>query len=113
MFLSTQIKSKLNKLREEGHDHPCDFFIRDVSVLYKSCVEYLDKWTSLFYELECFDWMLLSQTAKWENAEPCLEYLHQKNVFIDETKLFDQYYSPAYTNSLRHSLEQMHCHVVK
>ena len=37
--------------------------------------------------------MLLSQTTKWENVEPCLEYLHQKNIFIDEAKLFDQYHS--------------------
>ena len=92
MFISTQIKSKLNKLREEGQDQACDSFIRDVPVLYKSCVEYLDKWTSLFYEFECFDWMLLSQTTKWENVEPCLEYLQQKNVSIDEAKLFDQYH---------------------
>ena len=75
MFTSTQIKSKLNELREEGQDHVCDSFIRDVSVLYESCVEYLNKWTSLFHEFECFDWMLLSQITKWENVEPCLEYL--------------------------------------
>ena len=37
--------------------------------------------------------MLLSQTTKWENVESCLEYLRQKNVSIDETKLFDQYHS--------------------
>ena len=93
MFISTLIKSKLSKLREESQDHACDSFIRGVSVLYKSCVEYLDKWTSLFYKFECFDWMLLSQTTKWKNIELCLEYLHQKNVFIDEAKLFDQYHS--------------------
>ena len=93
MYISTQIKSKLNKLKKEGQDHACDSFIRDVSVLYKSCVEYLDKSTSLFYEFECFDWMLLSQTTKWENGEPCLEYFHQKNVSINESKLFDQYHS--------------------
>ena len=92
MFKSTQIKSKLNKLRE-GPDHACDSFIRDASVLFKSCVEYLDKWNSLFYEYECFDWMLLSQTTKREMLKPYLEYLHQKNVSIDEVKLFDQYHS--------------------
>ena len=42
MFISAQIKSKLNKFREKGQDHACKFFIRDVSVLCKSCVEYLD-----------------------------------------------------------------------
>ena len=89
VFIATQVKSKLNKLREAGQDHACDSFIRDFSVLYKSCVEYLDKWTSLFCEFECFDWMLLSQTTKWENVGPGLQYLYQKNVSIEEAKLLD------------------------
>ena len=93
MFILTQIKSKLNKLKEEDQDHACDSFIRDVSVLYKFFVEYLDNGLVHFYEFECFDWMPLSQTTKWENVEPCLGYLHQKNVSIDEAKLFDQYHS--------------------
>ena len=38
LFISTQIKSKLSKLREDGHDHECDLFISDVSALYESCV---------------------------------------------------------------------------
>ena len=46
----------------------------------------------LFYEFECFDWMLLSQTTKWENIKLCLEYLHKKNVSINEAKFFDQYH---------------------
>ena len=91
MFISTQIKSKLSERREEGKAHECDLFESDVSVLYKSCVEYLEKWTALFTEFECFDWMLLLQIAKWEHLEPCIEYLHQKNVVVDEAKLFDQY----------------------
>ena len=90
MFISTQIKSKLSECREEGKAHECDLFESDVSVLYKSCVEYLEKWTALFTEFECFDWMLLLQT-KWEHLEPCIEYLYQKNVGVDKAKLFDQY----------------------
>ena len=91
MFISTQIKSKLSELREKGKAHECDLFESDVSVLYKSCVEYLEKWTALFTEFECFDWMLLLQITKWEHLEPCIEYLHQKNVGVDEAKLFKQY----------------------
>ena len=91
MFISTQVKSKLGKLREEGQDHECDLFISDVAVLYQSCVEYLDKWTTLFEEFQCFDWMLLLQTVTWEKIEPCVEYLLYKNVDINEAKLFDQY----------------------
>ena len=79
MFISTQVKSKLGKLREESQDYECDLFISDVSVLYQSCVEYLDKWTTLFEEFQCFNWMLLLQTVKWEKIEPCVEYLLHKN----------------------------------
>ena len=90
MFISTQVKSKLGKLRE-GQDHECDLFISDVSVLYQSCVEYLDKWTTLFEEFQCFDWVLLWQTVTWDKIEPCVEYLLHKNVDINEAKLFDHY----------------------
>jgi len=31
------------------------------------------------------------QTNEWENVEPCEQYLLEKNVSIDEAKLFDQY----------------------
>ena len=34
--------------------------------------------------------MLLLQITKWEHLEPCIEYLHQKNVGVDEAKLFQQ-----------------------
>ena len=61
-------------------------------LMYKSCVEYLDKWISLFYEFKCFDWTLLLQITEREIVEPCLEYLYQENVSIDEAKLFDQYH---------------------
>ena len=91
MFISTQIKSKFSELREEGKAHECDLFESDVSVLCKSCVEYLKKWTALFTEFECFDWMLLLQITKWEHLEPCIEFLHQKNVGVDKAKLFNQY----------------------
>ena len=35
--------------------------------------------------------MLLLQIANWEHLEPCIECFHQKNVVVDEAKLFDQY----------------------
>jgi len=45
-----QVKqSALTKLRE-GKDHDCALFMSDVSVLYKSCVAHLAKWTTLFAE---------------------------------------------------------------
>ena len=49
------IKSALRKLTE-GKDHDCDLFMLDVSVLYKSWIAYLAKWTtSLFADFKSFD----------------------------------------------------------
>jgi len=39
----------------EGKDRDCILMMSDVSVLYKSCVAHLTKWTTLFAEFKCFD----------------------------------------------------------
>jgi len=54
-YVSSHVKSALKKFREESKDRDCDILMSDVSVLYKSCVAYLDKWTTLFVEFQCFD----------------------------------------------------------
>ena len=69
MFLSVRAKSKLAELREEGKERECDLFVSDVSLLYDSCVAYLDEWTTLFAEFKYFDWMLLSEIKEWDNVE--------------------------------------------
>ena len=61
MFVSVQVKSKLAELREEGKEQECDLYMSDVSLLYDSCVAYLNKWTTSFAEFKCFDCMLLSK----------------------------------------------------
>ena len=91
MFVSVQVKSKLAELREEGKERECDLYISDVSSLYDSCVAYLDEWNTSFAEFKCFDWMLLSEIKEWDNVEPCVRYLAEKNVNVDDAKLFDQY----------------------
>jgi len=54
MYKSSQVKSALRKFRE-GKDHDCDSFMSDVSVLYKSWVSHLVKWTTSFAECKRFD----------------------------------------------------------
>ena len=54
MNVSSQVKSALKKFREESKDRDCDLFVSDVSVLYKSCVAYVDKWNTLFAEVQYF-----------------------------------------------------------
>jgi len=53
MYISSRVKSALRKF-SEGKDHDCNSFMSDVSVLYKSCVSYLGKWTT-FAEFQSFD----------------------------------------------------------
>jgi len=54
--MSSQVKSALRKF-SEGKDHDCDSFMSDISVLYKSCVSHLAKWTNFFAEFKCFDYI--------------------------------------------------------
>jgi len=54
MYISSQVKLALRKF-SEVKDYDCDSFMSDVSVLYKSCISYLVKWTTLFAEFKCFD----------------------------------------------------------
>ena len=76
MFVSVQVKSKLEELREEGKEQECGLFMSDVSSLYDSCVAYLDEWTTSFAEFKCFDWMLLSEIKEWDNVEVEPRRLH-------------------------------------
>ena len=92
MFISTQIKSKLKKLLKKVKS----LLVTPSSGMFLCCTNLAwNTWINglVYFTKECFDWMLLSQTTKWENVEPYLEYLHQKNVSIDEAKLFDQCHS--------------------
>jgi len=48
-----QVKSTPWKF-SEGKDDDCGSFMSDVSVLYKSCISHLAKWTTLFGEFQSF-----------------------------------------------------------
>jgi hypothetical protein len=92
-FLSLKTKSMLRKLKEDGKDQECDLFMTDVLLMYSSCSTYLEQWTKSFTEFESFDSMLLSKNSNmnWDKVEPCVKYLADKNVVIDDSKLFDQF----------------------
>jgi len=77
--------------RKESKDRDCDLFMSDVSVLYKSCVAYLDKWTTLFALY--FNVLTKFFCCKQLNGKT-LDHVNSiclRNVSIDEAKLFDQY----------------------
>jgi len=55
MYISSQVKSALRKLRlREGKDRDCVLFMSDVSVFYKSWIAHLAKQNTLV-ELKFFD----------------------------------------------------------
>jgi len=55
-IVNSEVKSALRKLRlREGKDRDCALLMSDVSVLCKSCVVHLTKWTTLFAEFKCFE----------------------------------------------------------
>ena len=45
----------------------------------------------LYIWLNALTRFLRLQTTEWKNVEPCELYLLERNVSIDEAKLFDQY----------------------
>jgi len=57
-------------------------------MLYKSCVEYLDKWITSIEKFHYSDWILLLQTTNRKNVEPYVELLHKN---LNEANLVLQY----------------------
>lgn len=61
------------------------------SVIYSRCDEYLNEWTETLKEFECFEWMSMKKIPNWKDLEASLSYLINKDVVLDESKLFDQF----------------------
>ena len=58
--------------------------------MYSTCSDYLEVWTIPLQYLSCFMWTVLSDTPKWNDVEPCVKYLTDIGVRIDDAKHFDQ-----------------------
>ena len=95
-FVSIKVKSMLKNLRENGFSHKANDFMTEVSILYSSCADYLNMWTTSLKEFDCFQWITLARSGcsklDWEMVESSLLYLPEKNIKIDDAKLFDQFY---------------------
>jgi len=53
------------------------------------------------------------KTTEWENVEPCDYYLPDKNVSIDETKLFDHYQNLFEFVRKEHQSNAIYCKMMK
>jgi len=86
MYVSSQVKSALTNSEKRARI-VTDLLMSDVSVLYKSCVAYLDKWTTYLLNFNAL-------TKRFCCNGKMLNYVNStclRNVSIDEAKLFDQY----------------------
>ena len=83
-----------------------------VSVLYKSCVAHLAKLTALL-NLNALTTFLRLQVAEWENVEPCEQYLLERNVSIDEAKLFDQFQNLFECVQKEHQPNAIYCKMME
>ena len=91
LFITSAIKSELVRLKEQGYEEECNSFMKDVGILYSSCLEYLSKWTDEFQELEVLNWMGLLENSTWDDVQRCILYLESKGLKVDEGKLFDEF----------------------
>ena len=57
---------------------------------YERCLEYLCKWIKPMEDFACFKCMTFNEIPSWKDVEPCLEYLIDKGVDVDNAKCFDQ-----------------------
>lgn len=86
-FLPLQVK----KILRDSLDSVLEQRMKKSFILvYKNCIDYLDKWTGHFNQLKVFRWMVLDKTPQWDDVSGCLEYLNEKGVTVNESSLFDQ-----------------------
>ncbi|CAM2119505.1 unnamed protein product [Caretta caretta] len=88
--LKEYFKGLLAQKCMEGIDEECDKFCAEVDNMYRRCLEYLEKWLRPLEDFSCFKWITLSETLNWSDVEPCIKYLIDKVVQIDDVKCFDQ-----------------------
>ncbi|XP_033222612.1 uncharacterized protein LOC117176470 [Belonocnema kinseyi] len=91
-FLPLNVKTCLTKLRQEGKDKECDEFVDEVINIYRETEDYLLKGTESISEFRIFKWIDFqkSRPFSYDDLEDTLKFLSAKNIFVDDTKLFDQ-----------------------
>ncbi|CAM2106241.1 unnamed protein product [Caretta caretta] len=88
--LKEYFKGLLAQKRMEGIDEECDKFCAEADNMYSRCLEYLKKWLRPLEDFSCFRLITLSEAPNWSDVEPCIKYLINKGVQIDDVKCFDQ-----------------------
>lgn len=51
----------------------------------------MDEWTETLKEFASFEWMMLTNPPSWSQIQDTFEFLSNKKILIDETKLFSNF----------------------
>lgn len=87
-FLPLKVRELLGKCTPEKKET----FLEDVKILYRTCIQYLDKWTTPLADFKVFDWIQLkkSELIDFEKLVDSVIYMKGKGVVVDDVKLFDE-----------------------
>uniref|UniRef100_A0A8C4S9U8 HAT C-terminal dimerisation domain-containing protein n=1 Tax=Erpetoichthys calabaricus TaxID=27687 RepID=A0A8C4S9U8_ERPCA len=91
-FIPLTVRQLLTKLHQDGRDANCKF-TQAAKSIYQACISYLEKWKAPFAEFQCFQWMFLDRMKdiSFHALLPCVQYLKEKGIDLDNASLFDQY----------------------
>lgn len=93
-FIPLKVREILKIASDEGFDNECEIFRKNMSFFYEKAIQYLERWMKPLEEFKCFKWMSLKylNEMNWEkDILPCILYLSDKGVKIDDGKFFDQF----------------------
>lgn len=88
-FIPIFLNSKINKL-EESNPGLKQRFLKEILLFYKTCFEYISKWTEQLHEFQCFQWTILNKKIEWNDMLETVRYLGENNVIINDEELFDE-----------------------
>lgn len=87
-FIPLKVRELLGKCTPENQEA----FREDVKIMYRTCIQYLDKWTTSLSDFKVFNWIQLkkSELIEFEKLVDSVVYMKGKGVVIDDVKLFDE-----------------------
>lgn len=89
-FISLKVRSILNIATRNGQENKATHIKLQINNLYDRTINYTESWLKPLDELESLEWVDLTEIPAWDKVQLSLEYLCEKGLTIDDSKLFDQ-----------------------
>ncbi|XP_067133484.1 uncharacterized protein [Centruroides vittatus] len=90
-FMPMKIESILNSLRVSGLGSNVEDFLKEVNVLYKKTINYLESCLEPLKHFRMFSWMCFKDEIKWNEITPSLQYLEGIEISIKDSEFFNQF----------------------